>query len=144
MLLNEIYSWQEDEIKEKTELLFSGKLMSRTEDVSCLMNGRCPYPTEDKCMLCKYSIPTTFSLAMAGDELKRLLTEFGRTNAEDVIDRINLTYQIGKLVMILKEAIDRFGYEYIETYIDYKEINELIKKETPNMIFLEEIQNDRR
>lgn len=144
MLLNEIYSWQEDEIKEKTELLFSGKLMSRTEDVSCLMNGRCPYPTEDKCMLCRYSIPTTFSLATAGDELKRLLSEFGRTNAEDVIDRINLTYQIGKLVMILKEAIDRFGYEYIETYIDYKEINELIKKETPNMIFLEDIQNDRR
>ena len=144
MLLNEIYSWQEDEIKEKTELLFSGKLMSRTEDVSCLMNGRCPYPTEDKCMLCKYSIPTTFSLTMAGDELKRLLTEFGRTNAEDVIDRINLTHQIGKLVMILKEAIDRFGYEYIETYIDYEEINELIKKETPNMMFLEEIQNDRK
>ncbi len=144
MLLNEIYSWQEDEIKEKTELLFSGKLMSRTEDVSCLMNGRCPYPTEDKCMLCRYSIPTTFSLATAGDELKRLLSEFGRTNAEDVIDRINLTYQIGKLIMILKEAIDRFGYEYIETYIDYKEINELIKKETPNMIFLEEIQDDRR
>lgn len=144
MLLNEIYSWQEDEIKEKTELLFSGKLMSRTEDVSCLMNGRCPYPTEDKCMLCRYSIPTTFSLTMAGDELKRLLTEFGRTNAEDVIDRINLTYQIGKLIMVLKEAIDRFGYEYIETYIDYKEINELIKKETPNMIFLEEIQNDRK
>lgn len=143
-LLNEIYSWQEDEIKEKTELLFTGKLMSRTEDVSCLMNGRCPYPTEDKCMLCRYSIPTIFSLTMAGDELKRLLTEFGKTNAEDVIDRINLTYQIGKLIMILKEAIDRFGYEYIETYIDYKEINELIKKETPNMIFLEEIQNDRK
>lgn len=144
MLLNEIYSWQEDEIKEKAEFLFAGKLMSRSEDVSCLVNGRCPYPTEDKCMLCRYSIPTTFSLTMAGDELKRLLTEFGRTNVEDVIDRINLTYQIGKLVMVLKEAIDRFGYEYIETYIDYKEINELIKKETPNMIFLEEIQNDRR
>lgn len=144
MLLNEIYSWQEDEIKEKTELLFSGKLMSRTDDVSCLVNGRCPYPTEDKCILCRYSIPTTFSLTMTGDELKRLLTEFGRTNEEDVIDRINLTYQIGKLIMVLKEAIDRFGYEYIETYIDYQEINELIKKETPNMIFLEEIQNDRR
>lgn len=144
MLLNEIYSWQEDEIKEKTELLFSGKLMSRTEDVSCLMDGRCPYPTEDKCMLCRYSIPTAFSLTMAGDELKRLLTEFGKTNAEDVIDRINLTYQIGKLIVILKEAIDRFGHEYIEAYIDYKEINELIKKETPNMIFLEEIQNDRK
>lgn len=144
MLLNEIYSWQEDEIKEKTELLFSGKLMSRTEDVSCLMNGRCPYPTEDKCMLCRYSIPTTFSLATVGDELKRVLSELGRTAAEDVTDRISLTYQVGKLVMILKEAIGRFGYEYIETYIDYKEINELIKKETPNMIFLEEIQNDRK
>lgn len=144
ILLNEIYSWQEDEIKEKTELLFSGKLMSRTEDVSCLMNGRCPYPTEDKCMLCRYSIPTTFSLVMAGDELKRLLTELGRTTAGDVTDRISLTYQIGKLIMILKEAIDRFGYEYIEAYIDYQEINELIKKETPNMIFLEEIQNDRK
>ena len=81
---------------------------------------------------------------MAGDELKRLLSELERTNEEDVIDRISLTYQIGKLVIILKEAIDRFGYEYIETYIDYKEINELIKKETPNMTFLEEIQNDRK
>ena len=81
---------------------------------------------------------------MTGDELKRLLSELERTNEEDVIDRISLTYQIGKLVIILKEAIDRFGYEYIETYIDYKEINELIKKETPNMTFLEEIQNDRK
>lgn len=139
MLLGEIYSWHEDEIKEKTELLFSGKLLSRTDDVSCLMSGRCPYPTEDKCMLCRYSIPTTFSLTMAGDELMRLLTEFGKTDAEDVIDRINLTYQIGKLIMVLKEAIDRFGYEYIETYINYEEINELIKKETPNMIFVEGI-----
>lgn len=144
MLLNEIYSWQEDEIKERTELLFSGKLMSRTDDVSCVVSGRCPYPTEDKCMLCRYSIPTTFSLAMAGDELKRLLSELERTTVEDVIDRISLTHQIGKLAIILKEVIDRFGYEYIETYIDYKEINELINKETPNMIFLEEIQNDRK
>ncbi len=144
MLLGEIYSWHEDEIKEKTELLFSGKLLSRTDNVSCLISGRCPYPTEDKCMLCRYSVPTTFSLTMAGEELKRLLTEIGKTDTEDVADRINLTYQIGKLAMILKEAIDRFGYEYIETYINYEEINELIKTETPNMIFLEEIQNGRK
>ena len=144
MLLNEIYSWTNDELKEKVTLLFSGKLLSRVEDVSCIMNGKCPYPTEDKCMLCKYSIPTTFSLTIAGEELMRLLTEFGKTNTEDVIDRINLTHQIGKLAVLLKEAIDRFGYEYIETYIDYKEINELIKKEAPNMVFLEEIQNDRK
>lgn len=92
MLLNEIYSWHEDEIKEKMELLFSGKLLSRTDNVCCLMGGRCPYPTEDKCMLCRYSIPTTFSLTMAGEELMRLLTELEKTNAEDVTDRINLTY----------------------------------------------------
>ena len=81
---------------------------------------------------------------MTGDELKRLLTELGKTNAEDTVDRISLTYQIGKLILLLKEAIERFGYEYIETYIDYKEINQLIKKETSNMIFLEDIQNGRR
>lgn len=144
MLLNEICSWHTDEVKEKMELLFSGKLPSRMSDVCCLMNGRCPYPTEDKCMMCRYSIPTTFSLTMTGDELKRLLTELGKTNTEDTVDRISLTYQIGKLIMLLKEAIDRFGYEYIEIYIDYKEINRLIKKETSNMIFLEDIQNDRR
>lgn len=144
ILLDEIYSWHEDEIKEKAEFLFSGELPSRTEDVHCLMSGKCPYPTEDKCMLCRYSIPTTFALTLAGEELMRLLTEFGKTNTGDVIDRINLTHQIGKLAMLLKDAIDRFGYEYIETYIDYKKINELIKKETPNMIFLEEIQNDRK
>ncbi len=144
MLLSEIYSWGSNEIKEKAELLFSGRLLSRVEDVSCIMNGRCPYPTEDKCMLCRYSIPTAFSLTLAGDELMRLLGELGKTDDGDVADRINLTYQIGKLTMLLREAIDRFGYEYIETYINYKEINTLIKKEAPNMIFLEEIQNDRK
>ena len=143
MLLDEIYSWHEDEIKERMELLFSGKSLSRTDDVYCLLGGKCLYPTEDKCLLCRYSIPTTFALTVAGEELMRLLTEFGQTGTEDVIDRINLTHQIGKLAMLLKEAIDRFGYEYIEAYIDYKEINRLIEKEAPNMIFLEEIQNDR-
>ena len=142
MLLQEIYSWDSSEVREKAELLFFGKLISRTEDIACLMSGRCPYPTEDKCMLCRYSIPTIFSLTMTEDELKRLLAELEETSREDEIDRINLTYQIGKLVMILKEAKDRFGYEYVETYINYEEINELIKKETPNMIFLEELQND--
>ena len=137
-LLAEIYSWHEDEVKEKAELLFSGKLLSRTEDIYCLMNGKCPYPTEDKCMLCRYSIPTTYSLTLTGEELMRLLIELGKTCKEDKYDRINLTYQIGKLVMILKEAIARFGYEYIETYIDYGKINELIQAQMPNMIFLED------
>ena len=121
-----------------------GKCIEECLETALDMAKENPYPTEDKCILCRYSIPTTFSLTMTGDELKRLLSELERTNEEDVIDRISLTYQIGKLVIILKEAIDRFGYEYIETYIDYKEINELIKKETPNMTFLEEIQNDRK
>ena len=137
-LLAEIYSWHEDEVQEKAELLFSGKLLSRTEDIYCLMNGKCPYPTEDKCMLCRYSIPTTYSLTLAGEELMRLLIELGKTCKEDKYDRINLTYQIGKLIMILKEAIARFGYEYIETYIDYGKINELIQAQIPNMIFLED------
>ena len=36
------------------------------------------------------------------------------------------------------------GYEYIEAYIDQEEINGLIRKQSPNMIFLEELQNDTR
>lgn len=147
LLLAEIHSWHEDEIREKTDLLFAGKLLSRTDDIYCLMHGRCPYPTEDRCILCRYSIPTTYSLTMAGEELTRLLTELGQTDGEDRIDRIdriNLTYQIGKLITVIKEAISRFGYQYIETYIDYKQINELIQVHAPKMIFLEDTQYERR
>lgn len=144
LFLAEIYSWHEDEIKEKAELLFAGKLLSRTDDIYCLMQERCPYPTEDQCMLCRYSIPTTYSLTMVGEELIRVLTQISMTSEEDRLDRINFTYQIGKLIMIIKEAIDRFGHEYIETYINYKEINELIQAQTPKMIFLEDRKYDRR
>lgn len=60
------------------------------------------------------------------------------------MDRIRLTYQIGKLILLVKEAIAEMGYEYIEAYIDQEEINGLIRKQSPNMIFLEELQNDTR
>lgn len=136
-LLKEIYAWDDAEIKEKAGLLLSGTLLSKSDDIYCLLNGRCPYHTESKCMLCRYSIPTTFSLMLVEDELKRLLMELKGTREEFRVDRIRLTYQIGKLIMILQEASMEFGYEYLESYIDYEEINELIKAQTSKMIFLE-------
>lgn len=160
-LLDELYTWHEDEINEKTNLLLSGKLLSRVDDVYCIQCGgiqcgdgqggcrlmnpdagsRCPYPTEDKCLLCRYAIPTAFSLSLAGDELKRLLIEIGETNEKDTIDRIRLTYQIGKMVTTLREASEKFGREYVETYINFEEINILLKTEAPKMIFVEDKRN---
>ena len=81
---------------------------------------------------------------LVGGELKRLLAELGRTAEEYRVDRIRLTYQIGRLILLVKEAVKEMGYEYIETYIDQEEINELIREQSPNMIFLEELQNDKR
>ena len=60
------------------------------------------------------------------------------------IDRIRLTYQIGKLILLIKEAIAEMGLEYIGAYIDQEEINGLIQEQAPKMIFLEELQNDTR
>lgn len=142
MLLDEIYSLHDSEIKEKAAALLHGGLLSKTDDVYCLMSNRCPYPTENNCILCRYSIPTTFSLMLVGEELKRLLMELGSQCMKFKTDRARLTYQIGKLIIILKEAISEFGYEYIETYIDYEEINKLITIESPNMVFLEELRSD--
>lgn len=139
MLLEEIYSLHDVEIKEKATMLLCGSLLSKSNDIYCLMSNRCPYPTENNCILCRYSIPTTFSLMLVGKELKRLLLELGN---QSKTDRIRLTYQIGKLITILKEAISEFGYEYIKTYIDYEEINKLITIESPNMVFLEELRSD--
>ena len=143
-LFEEIYSWQEDEIKEKAGKLLHGELLSKTDDVYCLMSGKCPNPVENNCILCRYSIPTTFSLMLVGGELKRLLTELGTTAEEYRMDRIRLTYQIGKLILLIKEAIAEMGLEYIEAYINQEEINGLIQEQSPNMIFLEELQNDTR
>lgn len=141
-LLQEIYSWDENEIKEKVELLLKGKLLSRVDDIFCIKNGNCPYYTENKCVLCKYSIPTTFSLLMIGQELKGLLEELKETREECSVDRVKLTYQITKLINIIKEATVEFGQEYIETYINFEEINNLIEIETPKMIFLEDKRDD--
>lgn len=142
-LLQEIYSWDEDIIKEKVELLLNGKLLSRADDIFCIRNGNCPYHTENKCVLCKYSIPTTFSLMMIGEELKGLLEELKGTKEECSLDRIKLTYQITKLICIIKEAINEFGQKYIESYINFEEINNMIEIETPKMIFVEDKRNDK-
>lgn len=141
-LLQEIYSWDEDIIKEKVELLLKGKLLSRMDDIFCIRNGNCPYHTENNCVLCKHSIPTTFSLMMIGKELKELLEELKRTKEDCSLDRIKLTYQITKLICIIKEATIEFGQEYIESYINFEEINNMIEIETPKMIFVEDKRND--
>lgn len=143
-LFEEIYSWHENEIKEKAGKLLHGELLSKVDDIYCLMSGKCPNPVENNCILCRYSIPTTFSLMLVGGELKRLLTELGMIAEEYRMDRIRLTYQIGKLILLIKEAIAEMGLEYIGAYIDQEEINGLIQEQAPKMIFLEELQNDTR
>lgn len=80
---------------------------------------------------------------MIGKELKELLEELKGTKEECNIDRVKLTYQITKLIWIIKEAMDEFGQEYIESYINFEEINKMIEIETPKMIFLEDKENDK-
>ena len=105
------------DLKELYRSLRNGLKQGKKEDIYCIKSF-CKYPTSQNCELCGYAVPSIHALHVIGQEasglLDRLISGQG-TNR----DKERYSYQLFKLLTILKEAKEEFGEELVSSFTDY-------------------------
>lgn len=124
-LINELIHTPKSELKNIINKLLSGDLVSKENHIYCLKYKQCPYSTKNNCCGCKYSIPTNYSLLSINTEILSLINKLNLVDISDYTKRQKYTYQLTRLLFVLKEAkahFDKFDKEYIKTFLNLDEI----------------------
>ncbi len=124
-VLNELLTAPKEDLKELVDKLIFGELVSKERNIHCLKTDKCPFPTQNSCKGCRYSIPTNYSLLAIGDDTLNLLDKLASTQDDDVVNRQKYTFQIIRLLAVLKEAKQEFDLidpDYFKTFIPLKKI----------------------
>jgi len=126
-IVAEVIGCGKEDIKEQLAGLESGRSQGKKEDIYCIRPS-CEHLTSFDCELCGYAVPSIHALHVIGQEASGLLDRLisGQGTA---MDREKYSYQLFKLLTILKEAKEEFGGELVSSFADYeligKKLNEL-------------------
>lgn len=125
-ILAEIMEYETDSLKKLYMMLEGGRNQSKKENVYCV-KPCCQHPTSKDCELCEYAVPSIHALYVIGQEASELLDRLINIQGTD-IDRERYSYQLFKLLTILKEAKEEFGEEFVSLFAEYGIIGEKLKR----------------
>lgn len=123
-ILDEILHMEETSLQQYLFNISIGRHSGKQEGFQC-MKENCSYPTNDECVNCIYSIPTIHCVAVIGQASNDILDELLQNNGNLTnLDVKRLSYQLYKLLSLLKEAKLSFGDNFVETIANYDVIKE--------------------
>jgi hypothetical protein len=106
-------------IKEASRILnsiFLGTLPSKEENIQCLFSETGCREFGKSCLDCKYSIPNIYSLKTFALSLTSDMREYFTDNR--ICKKLKLSFKIHKKILILIDAINCFGKDYVYGCID--------------------------
>lgn len=130
-IVAEIMEYSTKDLKELCANLKSGVGQGKKENIYCVKSS-CKYPTSQDCELCGYAVPSIHALHVIGQEASALLDKLISGQGTDR-DRERYSFQLFKLLTILKEAKNEFGEKFVSSFVDYGLVSEK----------LEELQNSK-
>ena len=123
-ILDEILHMEDTSLQQYLFNISIGRHSGKQEGFQC-MKENCPYPTNDECVNCIYSIPTIHCVGVIGQASNNILDELLQDNGNLTnLDIKRLSYQLYKLLSLLKEAKLSFGDNFVETIANYDVIKE--------------------
>lgn len=123
-ILDEILHMEDTSLQQYLFNISIGRHSGKQEGFQC-MKENCPYPTNDECVNCIYSIPTIHCVGVIGQASNNILDELLQNNGNLTnLDIKRLSYQLYKLLSLLKEAKLSFGDNFVETIANYDVIKE--------------------
>ena len=125
-IVAEIMGYEEDSLRELCAGLKTGKNQGKREDIYCIRPS-CPHPTSQNCELCGYAVPSIHAIYVIGQEASDLLDRLMSGQGTDR-DKERYSFQLFKLLMILKEAKEEFGEEFVHSFADYEVIGRKLEK----------------
>ncbi len=125
-IMAEIMEYSTKDLNELCANLKSGASQGKKENIYCVKSS-CNYPTSKDCELCGYAVPSIHVLHVIGQEASALLDRLISKQGTDT-DRERYSYQLFKLLTILKEAKNKFGEEFASSFADYGRIGEKLNE----------------
>lgn len=138
-VINELLTAPKDKLKELIDQLILGNLNSKERNIYCVKPNNCPFPTQNSCKGCRYSIPTNYSLLEISNELLVLLEKLSLVQEDDVINRQKYTFQFMRLLTVLNEAkreFDRVDFDYFKTFVPLKQIKDKMNETNNKFLIL--------
>lgn len=127
-ILDEVLHMEDTSLQQYLFNISIGRHSGKQEGFQC-MKENCPYPTNDECVNCIYAIPTIHCVGVIGQASNDILDELLQDNGNLTnLDVKRLSYQLYKLLSLLKEAKLSFGDNFVETIANYDVIKEKFNK----------------
>lgn len=96
--------------------------LKENKDFPCIFGKKCPKGGTD-CAYCEYSIKTVHSLVVYRDEIERIMTVLNTTNnTAEIKKNMYLLFKILVVIKDFKHEFDDIDKDYINAFIDTKEI----------------------
>ena len=116
-IITEIMKHNAGDLKELFRSLRNGLKQGKKEDIYCIKSF-CKYPTSQNCELCGYAVFSIHALHVIGQEVSGLLDRLISGQGTNR-DKERYSFQLFKLLTILKEAKEEFGEELVSSFTDY-------------------------
>ena len=112
----EVSKRSQEDLRRIVNQLYLGHMPSKDLEVQCYKYPNCPFPTQNNCKTCMYSIPYAAILgSIARDLSVRIESILNQTNYANIQRDRSIIHNLMEKV---GEAIQDFGIEFVGNYID--------------------------
>ncbi|WP_090738812.1 helix-turn-helix domain-containing protein [Paenibacillus sp. Mc5Re-14] len=100
--------------------VYKGEMPAKLQHVQCLTYPNCTSPTAMTCLQCENAIPKIYILISIYHELDRLIVSI--QNTKYPATRIRDSKFLFQILDLLSQAVQQFGKNYVETFVDLNNI----------------------
>ncbi|AAY60647.1 helix-turn-helix domain-containing protein (plasmid) [Bacillus cereus] len=112
-------------LEDKLEKLYKDLSPSHTEHIECFSHPNCITPNSSSCVGCIYSIPKVYLLISIQEEISKRIIVLKSATLISVAEREKSW--ILRLLHLLQEAVDTFGKDYVNSFVDLNTLFQEIK-----------------
>lgn len=135
-VIDEFIQCPKGKLKEKLFSICSGNMVSKMKGVTCAKTEQCTHPLLMDCFLCKYGIPTAMTITDIKEAMLDVANQINEIPDEYIADIMKLNAIFQKLLILLLEARNAFGDDYVGAYISYEKLKELFLEIRPKFLLV--------
>ncbi|APQ72669.1 TPA: helix-turn-helix domain-containing protein [Clostridium botulinum] len=122
IVAEKILKCDEKKLTEKILNVYLGKSPSKSEYIDCLNIIPCMNHCKDECFNCPQSLPRIQSIVSISLYIHSVIARIDCISFENVNNRRKLSSIIMKNLQLLNEAVSEFGMDYVNKFIDIKDL----------------------
>jgi len=132
-IVDKLIQLPKDQVIEIIIKILKGEKPSKTKHVQCITYPQCSYPNFDSCLNCPNAVFNIYLLIGIVEELKNVHTSIKSTNFDTIRYRDTIRFVL--ILDIINQAISELGKSYIETFINFQVLENIITETNKYFLF---------